>query len=75
MFHSEIQNNHKALAKEDNSYVSIPMIKQVDEEDIQENYLKIKREVFQLLKAELYKLQPEEKVGKNKVDASQNLSL
>lgn len=60
MFHSEIQNDHDAIAKEEKSYVHIPVVQQVTEEDIQENYLKIKNEVGRILKSELEKLKPNE---------------
>ncbi len=49
MFHSEIQNDHRAIADEEQGYVSIPVVKKVTEHDVQENYLKIKREVEELM--------------------------
>lgn len=56
MFHAEIQNNHQAIKKEEEGYLPIPVVQQVTAEDVRENYLKIKREVEALLKAELYKI-------------------
>lgn len=59
MFHSEIQNDHKAIADEENDYVPIPIVQYITEEDIQENYLKIKNEVSEIFKSELRKLDEE----------------
>lgn len=53
MFHSAIQNNHDALKCEEQNFRPIPIIAKVTSEDIEENYLKIKREVTELVKAEL----------------------
>ncbi len=49
MFHSEVQNDHQAIADEEGEYVPIPLVKKVTEEDVHENYLRIKREVEELL--------------------------
>ncbi|SDL11678.1 Type IV secretory system Conjugative DNA transfer [Pedobacter sp. ok626] len=56
MFHAEIQNDHQAIKKEDEGYRRLPVVQQVTAEDVRENYLKIKREVETLLKAELQKI-------------------
>ncbi|WP_295719964.1 conjugal transfer protein MobC [Mucilaginibacter sp.] len=59
MFHSEIQNDHVAIKKEEENYVPIPVIANVTEQDVIENYKKIKMEVANLVNAELGKLKPE----------------
>lgn len=56
VFHSEIQNDHAAIKAEEDGYSPIPVIENVTEEDITENYKKIKREVAELLERELDKL-------------------
>lgn len=56
VFHSEIQNDHKAIANEEKNYKPIPIIKQVTETDIQENYLKIKSDIEAIFEAELKKI-------------------
>jgi hypothetical protein len=56
MFHSEIQNDHAAIAKEEANYKPIPVIAKVTHEDVHENYLKIKKEIRLLIASELEKL-------------------
>lgn len=53
MFHCEIQNDHAAIKAEEESYKPIPVIENVTDEDIQENYKKIKRDVTELIGKEL----------------------
>jgi len=55
MFHSEIQNDHEAIALEEKGYKDIPMVKKVTAEMVEENYKQIKREIFELLKTECAK--------------------
>jgi hypothetical protein len=56
VFHSEIQNDHSEIKKEENSYRPIPIIATVTELDIQENYKRIKSDIVDLLDNELKKL-------------------
>ncbi|MBB2143929.1 type IV secretion system DNA-binding domain-containing protein [Pedobacter sp. LMG 31464] len=56
MFHCEIQNNHKAIAKEEAGYKDIPIIKIVSALDVTENYNRIKEEISDLLIEESKKL-------------------
>jgi hypothetical protein len=49
VFHSEIQNDHDTIAKEEAGYKPIPIINQVTEEDVKEAYNKIKNEIEGLL--------------------------
>jgi len=58
LFHSEIQNNNEAIAKEEAAYKTIPIINYVSAEDVQENYQRIKIEVAELIKTELAELKP-----------------
>jgi len=57
MFHSKIQNDHAAIAKEEAAYKPFPVIKQVTAEDVQENYRKIKSDIRELVAEELAKLE------------------
>lgn len=57
MFHSEIQNNHEAIAEEEKRYVPIPEISKVSYADITENYISIKADIDQLVKEELKKIE------------------
>lgn len=53
MFHSAIQNNHEAIKKEEEAYKPLPIIERVTEQDIMENYKRIKREIDELIGMEL----------------------
>jgi hypothetical protein len=56
LFHSAIQNDHAAIQTEETAYKPFPVVNRVTAEDVQENYQKIKVEVFELVAAELAKL-------------------
>ncbi|HEY8929826.1 MAG TPA: conjugal transfer protein MobC [Mucilaginibacter sp.] len=53
MFHSKIQNDHEAIKKETDAYKLIPPVRLVTEEDILENYERVKTEIRELVEAEL----------------------
>ena len=53
IFHSEIQNNLEAIKTEVEQYKPIPDFAKVTDEDVQENYKKIKREISELIEKEL----------------------
>lgn len=55
-FHCEIQNDHKALAREEKSYQSIPAVRKLRGEEVLENYRRIKSEVNQLIEEELERM-------------------
>lgn len=56
VFHSEIQNDHEAIAKEEAAYRAIPLVEYVSPEDVEENYRKIKLEIAELLQEEMEKI-------------------
>jgi hypothetical protein len=66
MFHCEVQNDHKGIAREEAGYKEIPIVKRVSGEDVLENYNRIKREVLELLKQECEKLEIKTKLKKTK---------
>jgi hypothetical protein len=66
MFHSEVQNDHNGIAKEEEGHREIPIVKRVSGEDVLENYTRIKREVLELLKQECEKLEIKTKLKKTK---------
>jgi len=76
VFHSEIQNDPEAIAKEEAEYKAIPLIDYVSPEDVEENYRKIKLEVVQLVKAEIDKIEArkpkEEKLTETAKDEKQD---
>ncbi len=57
VFHSEIQNDHAAIKVEEETYKPIPVIEQVTDLDVQENYKRIKADIDDLFKVELMKLE------------------
>lgn len=57
MFHSEIQNDHNAIAEEEAGYKSIPEINRVSHADILENYGSIKADIDKLVREELKKIE------------------
>lgn len=67
LFHSAIQNDHEAIAKEEAAYKPIPLVNYVSPEDVEENYLQIKAEISQLMQEEMEKIEArkpkEEKTG------------
>src|SRR5665213_978748 len=57
VFHSEIQNDHDKLKKEEDNYKSMPIIQNVTNEQVHENYTKIKEDIKKLLTDEILLLQ------------------
>ena len=53
IFHCELHNDHEALAKESAAFKELPLIRNVSAQDIQENYLKIKADIRNLIADEL----------------------
>ncbi len=60
MFHSKIQNDHGAIAREEAAYKPIPIVDQVDEEMLMETYTKIKDDIARLFKNELATLRKDD---------------
>lgn len=58
MFHAEIINDHAAIKAEEEKYKPLPKIREVTEEDVQENYKGIKQDIQDLIERELTKLLP-----------------
>lgn len=55
-FHSEIVNDHEALRREEESYREIPVVRNLDNVMIQQNYLQIKQEVQDIMYTEMERL-------------------
>jgi len=55
-FHCEIQNDHAALKKEEESYGPIPVIRTVDQNMIHRNYVQIKEDVHQIIQSVMEEL-------------------
>jgi len=56
VFHSEIQNDHASIKVEEDAYQPIPVIAEVNLQDIEENYKKIKQDIEDLFDNELKNL-------------------
>ncbi|RYE52049.1 MAG: conjugal transfer protein TraG, partial [Sphingobacteriales bacterium] len=49
MFHCEIQNDHESIATEDNNSMEIPEIRMVTNEEVTENYKRIKQDISTII--------------------------
>jgi type IV secretory pathway TraG/TraD family ATPase VirD4 len=56
IFHAVIQNNSELLKREANSYKDIPTIREIKEQEIQDNYMQVKLDVSLILEQEIEKL-------------------
>ena len=52
-FHAEIINDHAALQQEEESYQPIPKVREITQEEVEENYGSIKREVEEIIREEM----------------------
>lgn len=71
MFHSEIQNDHDAIRKEEKDYVDLPKVAHIKMEDVQTNYEKIKKQVAEVIAKEMEKLMPAEAKDEGKDNKAQ----
>jgi hypothetical protein len=55
-FCAEILNNHDALAREQSVYKSLPMISNVNQKEILDNYLQIKKDIQIILQSEMERI-------------------
>jgi hypothetical protein len=53
VFHSEIMNDHQAIRNEENAYKEIPLVRNVSEDEIRENYFRIKQDVKDIIEEKL----------------------
>ncbi|MHB8207627.1 conjugal transfer protein MobC [Mucilaginibacter sp.] len=56
IFHAEIINDHKALKNEEDGYLPIPQIREVNNSLIEQNYLQIKKDIKQLIEVEIERM-------------------
>jgi hypothetical protein len=66
MFHSEIQNDHEAIALEEKGYKPIPVVRDVSLAEIRENYDAIKSQISELLRSELKNISANENADSTK---------
>lgn len=55
IFHSEILNDHDAIRQEELFYVPIPAVRNISQQEIQDNYFKIKEDVKNIIAEKLNK--------------------
>jgi len=72
MFHAEIVNDHQSIRLEEEGYRPLPQIRKVSEEEIRENYRRIRADIQELVSAELAKLLPAEPEDKQEKQAVEN---
>jgi len=53
VFHASIINNHQAIKQEEQSYKDIPLIRKVTQNEIQDNYFKIKKDIQHIIQTKL----------------------
>lgn len=61
MFHSRIEQDHKAIATEESAFKQIPVVEFVSEETVMETYQQIKADITELLRSQLEELKEEDK--------------
>nr|WP_184494448.1 conjugal transfer protein MobC [Algoriphagus iocasae] len=52
-FHAEILNDHDALKKEEENYRQIPKVRDITQEEVEQNYRRIKTEVAEIVRMEM----------------------
>jgi TusA-related sulfurtransferase len=52
-FHAEFLNDHEALALEEKNYQPIPEIRKISQEEIMENFYRIKNDIKELIESEM----------------------
>lgn len=55
-FHAEIINDHKAIAKQQNNYQPIPVIRNLTQDIVQNNFLQIKKDIQEIIQSEMQRL-------------------
>ncbi|WP_158995628.1 conjugal transfer protein MobC [Mucilaginibacter sp. L196] len=73
MFHSAIQNNHEAIAKDESAYKPIPVVDYVSEETVTETYAQIKDDIAELFKNELATLDKDDETATSEVGLAANV--
>lgn len=63
-FHAAILNDHEVLKQEQNNYKPIPVVREVSQAMIQQNYLQIREEVEGLVNAEMGRIMDDPGINK-----------
>lgn len=63
IFHNAIQNDHRALKREEENFKPIPMVRQVTNAMVQKNYVQIRQEIEGLVNAEMERITGDSGLG------------
>lgn len=55
-FHCGIQNDHAAIKAEENNYKPLPKIRNITNQEVQNNYIRIKNEVTEIIEQEIERI-------------------
>lgn len=55
IFHNEILNDHEEIKKEEESYEEIPMVREITQQEIQDNYFRIKEDIQSIMQQKFFK--------------------
>lgn len=55
-FHCEIINDHEAIKREEDAYEELPVIRNIDQKTVLQNYNQIKKDVEEIIKSEMEKI-------------------
>jgi hypothetical protein len=74
VFHNEIINDHEGIKKEEEAFIQIPKIRDIDSESVQANYFQIRQDIQELIVSELgaEKIQ-DDKVQKPNISSPQKM--
>jgi hypothetical protein len=56
VFHSEIVNDHEAIRQEESKYKEIPATRNIDNSEVQNNYLRVKKDIQALVEDEISRI-------------------
>jgi hypothetical protein len=71
-FHAEILNDHSALAEEEKNYQELPLIRNILQEEIMDNYYRIKKDVKSIIESELEKINSHPDMKKHLIELKKN---
>ena len=71
-FHAEILNDHSVLAEEEKNYQELPLIRNVSQEEIMENYYSIKKDVKSIIESEIEKINSHPDMKKHLIEQKKN---
>lgn len=73
-FHAEFINDHEALSAEENGFQPIPEIRKITQDEIMENYFRIKKEVKEIINTEMNRIKSHPDLQKKVIEQPKNNS-